>query len=159
MNNNKNIFKIYDPRGDILLEKRSLSNRKNTLEGLRLAILDNSKWNANKILRGSASALSQDIKFSKVNYYVKKHGFSTDATIEMIEEIVNALEDRGIPAAPVITTEFVNETKLTRVAIGMPDLKPVVIDHPVSSITNDEDYQRTSTGSLAWTKTRYLIFK
>ena len=119
---------------------------------LRLAILDNSKWNANKILRGSASALYQDIKFSKVNYYVKKHGFSTDATIEMIEEIVNdndivltaigdcgsccsscirdavALEDRGIPAAPVITTEFVNETKLTRVAIGMPDLKPVVID-------------------------------
>ena len=67
MDNNKNIFKIYDPRGDILLEKRSLSNRKNTLEGLRLAILDNSKWNANKILRGSASALSQDIKFSKVN--------------------------------------------------------------------------------------------
>ena len=89
MNNNKNIFKIYDPRGDILLEKRSLSNRKNTLEGLRLAILDNSKWNANKILRGSASALSEDIKFSKVNYYVKKHGFSTDATTEMIEEIVN----------------------------------------------------------------------
>tara|TARA_Y100001954_G_scaffold177475_1_gene188662 strand:+ start:248 stop:349 length:102 start_codon:yes stop_codon:yes gene_type:complete len=32
MNKNKNIFKIYDPRGDILLEKRSLSNRKNTLE-------------------------------------------------------------------------------------------------------------------------------
>ena len=84
MNNNKNIFKIYDPRGDILLEKRSLSNRKNTLEGLRLAILDNSKWNANKILRGSASALSQDIKFSKVNYYVKKQGFSTDATIETV---------------------------------------------------------------------------
>ena len=166
MSKNKNMFKIYDPRGDILLEKRNLSNRKNKLEGLRLAILDNSKWNANKILRESASALSQDIKFLKVNYYVKKHGFSTDATTEMIEEIVNdndivltaigdcgsccsscirdavALEDRGVPAAPVITTEFVNETKLTRVAIGMPDLKPVVIDHPVSSITNDEVLER-----------------
>ena len=67
MNNNKNIFKIYDPRGEILLEKRSLSNRKNTLEGLRLAILDNSKWNANKILRGSASALSKDIKLSLIH--------------------------------------------------------------------------------------------
>ena len=53
-----------------------------------------------------------------------------------------ALEDRGIPAAPIITTEFVNETKLTRVAIGMPDLRPVVIDHPVSSITNDEVLER-----------------
>ena len=166
MSKSKNIFQIFDPRGKILLEKRNLSNRKNSLEGLRLAILDNSKWNANKILRGSADALSKDIKFSKVNYYVKKHGFSTDAPIEMIEEIANdndivltaigdcgsccsccirdavALEDRGIPAAPIITTEFVNETKLTRVAIGMPDLRPVVIDHPVSSITNDEVLQR-----------------
>ena len=87
MNKSENIFQIFDPRGKILLEKRNLSNRKNTLEGLRLAILDNSKWNANKILRGSADALSKDIKFSKVNYYVKKHGFSTDAPIEMIEEI------------------------------------------------------------------------
>ncbi|MDE0811551.1 MAG: hypothetical protein OSB69_19860 [Alphaproteobacteria bacterium] len=49
-----------------------------------------------------------------------------------------ALEDLGIPTAPIITTEFVNETRLTRVAIGMPDLRPVVIDHPVSSITNEE---------------------
>ena len=166
MNKDKNIFEIFDPRGKILLEERNLSNRKNTLDGLRLAILDNSKWNANKILRGSVDALSQDIKFSKINYYVKKHGFSKDAPIEMIEEIANnndivltaigdcgsccsccirdavALEDKGIPAAPIITTEFVNETKLTRVAIGMPDLRPVVIDHPVSSITNDEVLER-----------------
>jgi hypothetical protein len=27
---------------------------------------------------------------------------------------------------------------LTRRALGMPDLEPVVIDHPVSSITQDE---------------------
>ena len=50
MNKNENIFQIFDPRGKILLEKRNLSNRKNTLDGLRIAILDNSKWNANKIL-------------------------------------------------------------------------------------------------------------
>ena len=166
MKNKSNLFEVYDPRGQILIEKRNLSNRKNTLDGLRLAILDNSKWNANKILRGSADALSKEIKFSKINYYVKKHGFSTDAPLEMIDEITNdndivltaigdcgsccsscirdaiTLEDRGIPAAPIITTEFINETKLTRVAIGMPDLRPVVIDHPVSSITNDEVLQR-----------------
>ena len=164
-------YLIFNPCGEVSKNTRPLSTRKNNLSGQRLGILDNSKWNANKILRESASALSQDIKFSKVNYYVKKYGFSTDATTEMIEEIVNdndivltaigdcgsccsscirdavALEDRGIPAAPVITTEFVNETKLTRVAIGMPDLKPVVIDHPVSSITNDEVLERVKTVS------------
>jgi len=49
-----------------------------------------------------------------------------------------ALEDLGLPTAPIITTEFVNETRLTRAAVGMPGLRPVVIDHPVSSITDEE---------------------
>jgi len=49
-----------------------------------------------------------------------------------------ALEKLGIPSAAIITAEFVGETKLTRRALGMPDLEPVVIDHPVSSITQRE---------------------
>ena len=49
-----------------------------------------------------------------------------------------ALEKRGVPSAAVITTEFVRETQLTRQALGMPDFEPVVIDHPVSSITPEE---------------------
>lgn len=32
-------------------------------------------------------------------------------------------------------TEFERETELTRTAIGMTGLIPVVIDHPVNSIT------------------------
>ncbi len=159
---------IFDPRGEVAVDSRPLANRKNTLEGLRLGILDNSKWNANKLLRGSAEALSAEIGFATVNYYVKTHGFSSDAPAELIDQIANendivltaigdcgsccsccirdsvALEDRGIPSAPIITTEFVNETRLTRVAIGMPELRPVVIDHPVSSITDDEVRQRVA---------------
>ena len=153
---------VFDPCGIVSLESRTLSDRKKSLVGLRLGILDNSKWNANKLLRGAAAVLGEEIEFTAVNYYVKKHGFSNDAPVEMIEEIARdndivltaigdcgsccsccirdtvALEDLGIPTAPIITTEFVNETRLTRVAIGMPDLRPVVIDHPVSSITNEE---------------------
>ena len=49
-----------------------------------------------------------------------------------------ALERLGIPSAAIITTEFVRETELTRTAIGMKGLVPVVIDHPVSSITQAE---------------------
>ena len=153
---------IFDPRGRVDLDSRPIATRRNGLEGLRLGILDNSKWNANKLLRGAAAALSDEIDFASVNYYVKTHGFSTDAPPEMINRIAQendivltaigdcgsccsccirdaiALEDLGIPAAPIITTEFVNETRLTRAAVGMPDLRPVVIDHPVSSITDAE---------------------
>ena len=60
--------------------------RKTRLEGLRLGILDNSKWNANKLLRGASAALVENIKFAAVNYYVK-HSFSKDAAPELIEQI------------------------------------------------------------------------
>jgi hypothetical protein len=49
-----------------------------------------------------------------------------------------ALEKLGIPSAAIITTEFVRETELIRQTLGMPDFEAVVIDHPVSSITQDE---------------------
>lgn len=161
-------FEIFDPCGIVDIETRPLSTRKNTLDGLRIGILDNSKWNANKLLRGAAEALSQEIDFAAVNYYVKPQGFSSDAPKELIDEIAAendvvmtaigdcgsccsccirdsiALEDQGIPVAPIITTEFVNETRLTRVAVGMPELRPVVIDHPVSSITDEEVLQRVA---------------
>ena len=153
---------VFDPCGVVDTDSRPLSDRKPNLAGLRLGILDNSKWNANKLLRGAAVALAEQIELAEVNYYVKTHGFSTDAPPEMIQRIAAendvvltaigdcgsccsccirdaiALEELGLPTAPIITTEFVNETRLTRAAVGMPALRPVVIDHPVSSITDEE---------------------
>ncbi|MGS1104720.1 UGSC family (seleno)protein [Achromobacter anxifer] len=156
---------VYDPRGALRFEDAPVSARKKSLAGLRLGILDNSKWNANKLLRGAVAALGEDIDFAAVNYYVK-HSFSKDAAPELIERIAAendvvltaigdcgsccsacvrdsiALERLGIPSAVIITTEFARETELTRQAIGMKTLEPVVITHPVSSITAEEVAQR-----------------
>lgn len=158
---------VFDPRGVIRSVTVPTSGRKTELRGLRLGILDNSKWNANKLLRGAAAALALDIDFAQVNYYVK-HSFSKDAAPELIERIAAendvvltaigdcgsccsacvrdsiALEKLGIPSAVIITTEFVRETELTRQALGMKTLEPVVIAHPVSSITQDEVAQRVA---------------
>jgi hypothetical protein len=38
----------------------------------------------------------------------------------------------------VVTTEFVHETHMQRDALGMPDLAPVVIDHPLSTLSDAE---------------------
>ena len=159
-------YLIFNPCGEVAKNTRPLSTRKNNLSGQRLGILDNSKWNANKLLRGSARELSEMIEFSEINYYVKPHGFSNDAPEKLLNQIAKendivltaigdcgsccsccirdavSLEDRGIPSAAIITTEFVNETRLTRKAIGMPDLRPIVIEHPVSSITDEEVNER-----------------
>jgi hypothetical protein len=156
-----NVAVVYDPRGRVGAESDPVAPRAKSLVGLRLGILDNSKWNANKLLRGAQAALTGEIAFAAVNYYVK-HNFSKDAAPELIEQIARendivltaigdcgsccsccirdavALERLGKPTAAIITTEFVHETELTRAAIGMPGLKAVVIDHPVSSITAEE---------------------
>jgi hypothetical protein len=54
----------------------------------------------------------------------------------------------GIPSAAIITTEFERETELTRAAMGMKGLIPVVIDHPVSSITQAEVEARAAQVAL-----------
>ena len=89
--------RVFDPRGIILNDVAPVAPRVRKLAGRRLGILDNSKWNANKLLRGAATALSADIEFSAVNYYVK-HSFSKDAYPELIERILAHL-DRAEPAA------------------------------------------------------------
>jgi hypothetical protein len=162
-----NKVNMYDPRGAVRFSNEPTSARKKSLGKLRLGILDNSKWNANKLLRGAAAALGEDIDLAAVNYYVK-HSFSKDAAPELIARIAAendivltaigdcgsccsacvrdsiALEKLGVPSAVIITTEFVRETDLTRQAVGMKTLEPVVINHPVSSITAEEVAQRVA---------------
>jgi hypothetical protein len=49
-----------------------------------------------------------------------------------------ALEARGRPTAVVVTSEFVLEAETQRDALGMTGLAPVVIAHPLSSLTDEE---------------------
>jgi len=44
----------------------------------------------------------------------------------------------GRPTAVIVTTEFLHEAEVQRDALGMRDLVPVVIDHPLSTLTEAE---------------------
>jgi hypothetical protein len=44
----------------------------------------------------------------------------------------------GRPTAVVVTTEFLHEAEVQRAALGMPDLAPVIIDHPLSTLSDTE---------------------
>ena len=48
------------------------------------------------------------------------------------------LETAGRPTAVIVTTEFVHEAEVQRAALGMTDLVPVIIDHPVSTLSETE---------------------
>ncbi len=54
------------------------------------------------------------------------------------------LEAKGRPTAVIVTTEFVLEAHTQRDALGMAALDPVIINHPLSSLTEDEIAGRIS---------------
>lgn len=48
------------------------------------------------------------------------------------------LESEGVPTAVIITDGFTDAARLQRVALGMPALEPVVVAHPLSTLTDEE---------------------
>ena len=54
----------------------------------------------------------------------------------------------GRPTAVVVTTEFLHEANMQCDALGMPDLAPVVIDHPLSTLSDAEIAQRAEQTAM-----------
>ena len=77
---------VFDPRGIVETEPLALSERPTTLDGLRMGVLDNTKWNANRLLRKTVAKLQQDTSFAAVNYY-RKESFSKEADPALIATI------------------------------------------------------------------------
>ncbi len=78
--------RVYDPCGNVELSTKELAPRKPRLTGLRLGILDNSKWNGGKLLHSIATLLQRDVDLGKVNYY-KKETFTKPANPELLQKI------------------------------------------------------------------------
>ena len=83
----KGDFKIvFDPRGRVDAERITRAPRVAALAGLRLGILDNTKWNANRLLRKTADRLGEQHRFTAINYY-RKESFSKYADPELLAAI------------------------------------------------------------------------
>jgi hypothetical protein len=77
---------VYDPRGRVDAERIMPAPRVAALDGLRLGILDNTKWNASRLLRKTADRLGGNHSFGAVNYY-RKESFSKDADPALLAAI------------------------------------------------------------------------
>ncbi|HJS38017.1 MAG TPA: hypothetical protein VJ789_07810 [Burkholderiales bacterium] len=49
-----------------------------------------------------------------------------------------SLEALGVPTAVIVTSTFLHEARMQREALGMAGIVPVVIEHPLSSISDEE---------------------
>ncbi len=77
---------VFDPRGQVAAERVAPAPRVTALEGLRLGVLDNTKWNANRLLRKTAARLEERFHFTAVNYY-RKESFAKYADPSLIAAI------------------------------------------------------------------------
>jgi hypothetical protein len=77
---------VFDPRGIVEAETLLLAPRMSDLNRLRLGVLDNTKWNANRLLRKIVARLGEQVSLAAVNYY-RKESFSKDADPALIEAI------------------------------------------------------------------------
>jgi hypothetical protein len=76
----------FDPRGVVEVKPLTPAPRAGGLAGVRLGVLDNTKWNANRLLRKAVTKLQREFSFTAVNYY-RKESFSKDAEPALIETI------------------------------------------------------------------------
>lgn len=76
---------IYDPRGIVAAQTRAMAPRINSIQGLRLGVLDNTKWNANKLLRALRDEL--EARGLKRAGYYRKESFSRFADPRLLDEI------------------------------------------------------------------------
>ena len=77
---------VFDPRGRVDAERVAPAPRAAALKGLRLGILDNTKWNGNRLLRKTAALLDAHFGFAAVNRY-RKESFSKPADAALIARI------------------------------------------------------------------------
>ena len=77
---------VYDPRGTVTAEPRALAARLETLDGVRLGVLDNTKWNASKLLRRVVTGLEAGLTLAGVNFYGKE-SFSRPAEANLLDRI------------------------------------------------------------------------
>ena len=78
---------VFDPRGRVDAERLSPAPRVGSLDGLSLGVLDNTKWNANKLLRKTVDRLAEQHRLAAVTYY-KKESFSKNANPALLAQIV-----------------------------------------------------------------------
>ena len=77
---------IYDPRGSLSNTSGQPAQRVPRLDKLRLGVLNNTKWNAAKLLNEVVSLLSEEARFAEINHF-KKETYTRVADPLLLEAI------------------------------------------------------------------------
>ena len=158
-------FGFLDPSGGSKAESFGIAPKLPAIAGRRLALLDNSKTNAEKYLKMVGDILVERYGVAEVRLY-RKDALSKPAPTSVIDQLVREcdfavtgigdcgscstnsvhdgieIEKRGIPAVAICTEAFVPGLDALTEMRGMPDYRYAVVPHPLGVLFDDELRQR-----------------
>lgn len=85
------MIRVLTPVGKVVKTYFDLAKRVPSLDGLVLGLLDNNKWNAQRLLRQLEAELKQRYALKEV-IYLRKPYFSRPAFPEMIEQLTTGAD-------------------------------------------------------------------
>jgi hypothetical protein len=156
--------RLMSPIGSNPVERLPIAPRLATLKGAKIGLLDNTKKNADLLLRAAADILQREHGVGEV-VYRRKISSSPAAPDAMLDElagcdaVINAygdcgscaswcihdgvtLEKRGIPTATVNSDAFVVLGQMEAVALGVPGLPIVMVPHPMGDVSAEVVIER-----------------
>lgn len=149
--------RLMNPLGSNPVERQPIAPRLATLAGTKIGLLDNTKKNADLLLKAAAEILQREHGVREV-VYRRKISSSPAAPAAMLDEmaacdaVINAygdcgsctswcvhdgvtLEKRGVPTATVNSDAFVVLGQMEAVALGVPGLPIVMVPHPMGDVS------------------------
>jgi len=162
------MMELLNPTREAAGTEPVYAERPKSLAGLRIGLVENTKFNSDVILKLIGDALISQHGAASYKLY-RKRWPSVPVTEEMLHDIqANCdvmvagvgdcgscssgtvldgilLEMRNVPSATIITHLFVNTSKAMSKQWGDPKYPFLVMEHPIANISADELHQRVET--------------
>jgi hypothetical protein len=146
---------------------QALTPRPATLDGLRLALLENTKTNAVQLLNEVAAELGRRYALASVTVY-RKPTLTTPVAEAQLQEVARnsdvaiagvgdcgscsaatladgiLLERSGVPAVSICSDAFVASARAMARVYGRPDYEFAQVQHPVSYLGQDQLRERAA---------------
>jgi hypothetical protein len=156
--------RLMSPIGSNPVERQSIAPRLDSLGGKKIGLLDNTKKNADLLLKAAGEILMREHGVREV-IYRRKISSSPAAPVAMLDElaacdaVINAygdcgsctswcvhdgvtLEKRGVPTATINSDAFVVLGQQEAVALGVPGLPIVMVPHPMGDVSAEVVVER-----------------
>ena len=155
------MIELLDPTRELRSGQMSYAPRPSSLKGKRVALIENTKYNSDRLLEMIGEILVEEYGVAGTKMYHKRYS-SVPAHEEIITDVRKTcdimiagvgdcgscssgsvldgilLEKEKIPSASIVTHVFVNTGRAMAKQWSVPDYKFLVMEHPIANLPEDE---------------------